>query len=259
MFEEVPRTRRGLAGLAARHIVLGPFVIGGVLLAAVGGSVAVATTVITSSSTRSDLPPPARHPAAVPSSSAHRPATAHHRAPTTEPSGSQPVAAPAGPARPTSQSSAPSSASSAAASTAPTSNAIPPASPSLSADGPAGNAIIHVTGFDQAGRRMRFQFAEVSYGTGPGGSNVYQVTATREYSATLAGDLTITSGGVLCPPAGSSCSTDQLIAAAGDGFFAIAAIDPSDQLHSIIEVDNVESSFAPAVTPSLPSPSPTGP
>jgi hypothetical protein len=264
MFEEVPRTRRGLAGLAARHIVLGPFLIGGMLLAAVGGSVAVAATVITSSSTRSDVPPPVRHPVAVTSSTAHRPASAHPRPATTDPSGSNPVAAPASPAELSSQPPAAGPASSEPASSKPpsavsASSAAAQASPSLSPSGPAGNAIIHVTGFDQDGQRMRFQFAEVSYGTGPGGSDVYQVSTVRGYSATLADDLTITSGGLICPPAGSSCSIDQLIAAAGTGFYAIAAIDPADQVHSIIEVDNVDSSFGPAVAPTLPSASPTGP
>jgi hypothetical protein len=258
MFEEVPRTRRGLAGLAARHIVLGPFLIVGVLLAAVGGSVAVAATVITSSATRSDVPPPARHPVAVASSSTHRPASAHPRPATTDPSSSNPVAAPANPVESSSRPPAASSTSSEPAGSTPASSAVPQASPSLSPSGPAGNAIIHVTGFDPSGKRMHFQFAEVSYGTGPGGSDVYQVSTTRQYSATLADDLTITSGGLICPPAGSSCSTDQLIAAADTGFFAIAAIDPADQLHSIIEVDNVDTSFGPAVGPSLPTASPTG-
>jgi hypothetical protein len=256
MFEEVPRTRRGLAGLTARHIVLGPFLIGGVLLAAVGGSVAVAATVITSSSARSDVPPPVRHPAAVATSSAHRPAASHHRSAAASPSSSHPAAIPATPALPASQPPAPSSAS-IEPSTAPASSAAPQASPSPSLSGPAGNALIHVSGFDQAAQRVRFQFAVVSRGTGPGGSDVYEVSPGREYSAALADDLTITSAGQLCPPAGSRCSTEQLIAAAGTGFFAIAAIDPADQLHAIIEVDNVDTSFAPAVAPS-PSASPTG-
>lgn len=59
MFEEVPPRRRGIAGMTARRVVLGPFVVGGgVLLAAIGGSVAVAATVITASTLRlSDVPP----------------------------------------------------------------------------------------------------------------------------------------------------------------------------------------------------------
>jgi hypothetical protein len=262
MFEEVPRTRRGLAGLTARHIVFGPFLIGGVLLAAVGGSVAVAATVITSSSTRSDVPPPVRHPVAVATSSAHRPASGHHRStsanPSDQSSSSHPAAVPARPAEPANQPPAPaSSASGGPVSTAAASSAAPQASPSPSPSGPAGNALIHVSGVDPATKRVRFQFAVVSRGTGPGGSDVYQVSPGPEYSAALADDVTITSAGQLCPPAGSRCSTDQLIAAAGTGFFAIAAIDPADLLHSIIEVDNVETSFAPAVVPS-PSASPTG-
>ena len=82
MFEEVPRTRRGLVAylgvsqLTTRRIVLGPFVIGGgVVLAAIGGSVAVAATVFTASTIRaSDVPPHPHQPIVVAAPPDHQPA-----------------------------------------------------------------------------------------------------------------------------------------------------------------------------------------
>jgi hypothetical protein len=263
MFEEVPRTRRGLARLAARHVVLGPFVIGGgVLLAAVGGSVAVATTVITASSIRAnDVPPHAvQHPAVVATpartAAAHRSPTAGSDDRSTGAGDSRPplVSSPAGPLV------VPPSAAGTAVASQPgaelSGSGRPTAAPSASSSGPAGNALIYVTGY--TGQRLQFEYAVVSPGAGPNGSDLYQVTTTRHYSATLASDLTVTSGGQLCPPAGSRCSVDQLTAAAAAGFYAIAAIDPADQLHSIIEVDNAaaNSGFAPQAT-ATPSPQAT--
>lgn len=271
MFEEVPRARRGLARLTARHVVLGPFVVGGgVLLAAIGGGVAVAATMITASTIRaSDVPPrPAPHPV-VTASSHHAPA---HRAATASPSGHRAGTGTAG-ARPstigpaTSQPPAAPSSSRLAASVPaarPSSDpyASGPASagPSGTAAKPAGNALIYVTGYDQAGQRLQFEYAVDSPGAGPGGSDLYRVESTRQYSAGFAADLTITSGGQLCPPAGSRCSLDQLIAGAGAGFYAIAAIDPADQLHSVIEVDNAASGFGAASTaPASTAPASTAP
>ncbi len=268
MFEEVPRTRRGLAGLTTRRVVLGPFVIGGgVLLAAVGGSVAVAATVITASTIHaSDVPPsPAPRPTvAAVSPSAHRPV--HHQPTTSSPAGrpsSRPSRITA--AEPPLTSNSPSKALPASPSPATSTAGTPStsrsvASPSETSSGPAGNAVIFVSGYEPAGQRLLFEFAVVNPGAGPGGSDTYRVDSPRQYSAVLASDLTVTSGGQLCPPAGSRCTSDQLIAAAGTGFFAIAAIDPTDQVHSIIEVDNVGSSFAPAPSPvATPTPSPSGP
>jgi hypothetical protein len=280
MFEEVPRTRRGLARLTARHVVLGPFVIGGgVLLAAVGGSVAVATTVITASSIRaSDVPPHAQHPAVVvaPSSPSHRPPAADQSdrppgsAVSRPPAASSPASRPVLPGSPAA--SLAGSAGTGQPSTGPLGSGQlgpgqlgsgqPSGSPSASTSGPAGNALIFVTGYD--GQRLHFEYAVVSPGAGPNGSDLYQVDSPHKYSATLASDLTVTSGGQLCPPAGSRCSIDQLTAAAGTGFFAVAAIDPADQLHSILEVDNAgpgagsSSGFAPQATATgTPSPGPT--
>jgi len=268
MFEEVPRTRRGLARLTARHVVLGPFVIGGgVLLAAVGGSVAVATTVITASSIRaSDVPPHAqRHPAAVvvPSSPSHRQPAADPSDRPAGPTGSRqpavssPAGLPGSPGASTHASAGTGQPGTGSAGPGQPGSGLPGASPSASTSGPAGNALIFVTGYD--GQRLHFEYAMVSTGAGPGGSDLYQVASPHKYSATLATDLTITSAGQLCPPAGSRCSIDQLTAAAGPGFFAIAAIDPADQLHSILEVDNAGSGagFAPQAS-ATPSPSPTG-
>jgi hypothetical protein len=279
MFEEVPRTRRGLARLTARHYVLGPFVIGGgVLLAAVGGSVAVATTVITASSIRiSDVPPHPKQPPAV-SATAH-PAPPHQQradhpagsattdSPSAVPPARRPAATPSSHSALTSAAPASSTGQSGAApyssgqySSGQHGSGQPSASPSGSSSGPAGNALIYVTGYDPAVHRLRFQFAVDSPGAGPGGSDLYRVDSAQQYSATLATDLTITSGSRLCPPAGNRCSVDQLAAAAGTGFFAIAAIDPADQLHSVIEVDNAAAGsssgtgFAPQAT-ATPSPS----
>lgn len=272
MFEEVPRTRRGLAGLTTRRVVLGPFVIGGgVLLAAVGGSVAVAATVITASTIHaSDVPPrPAPQPiVAAASSASHRPA--HHQ-PAASSSANQPSSPPSGPSRitatkppvtssPSQPVAVPASPSSTANTPSAHSTSRPAASPSQTSSGPTGNAVIFVSGYDRANQRLLFEFAVVNPGAGPNGSDTYRVDSPRQYSAGLASDLTVTSGGQLCPPAGSRCTPAQLIAGAGTGFFAIAAIDPADQLHSIIEVDNVGSSFAPGPSPSAtPTASPTGP
>jgi hypothetical protein len=266
MFEEVPRTRRGLARLTARHVVLGPFVIGGgVLLAAIGGSVAVATTVLTATSIRAnDVPPHAvQHPVVVASpgrtAPAHQPPAAGSDDRTAGPTHSRSVAgAPASqPLVPGSPSASP-TAVPGQPGTEPSGSGRPTADPSASTSGPVGNALIYVIGY--ADQRLQFEYAVVSPGAGPNGSDLYQVDSPRHYSATLATDLTVTSGGQLCPPAGSRCSLDQLTEAAGAGFYAIAAIDPADQLHSILEVDNAgaSSGFAPQSTATgTPSPSPT--
>jgi hypothetical protein len=271
MFEEVPRARRGLAGLTARRVVLGPFVIGGgMLLAAVGGSVAVAATVITASSIHANDVPPrpaAPHPAVAASTGHHTAAAARHQpvvaAPTVRSTSSLPATSPVpSVSRPASVPPAVvPSPTGPVSSTAPSAKStLPTGSPSASSSGPVGNALIYLTGYDSTTQRVLFEFAVVDHGSGPNGSDVYRVESTRGYSATLAADLTVTSGGQLCPPAGNRCSTDQLIAAAGAGFFAIAAIDPAEQLHSIVEVDNVGTSFAPVSgPPATPSSSPTNP
>jgi hypothetical protein len=274
MFEEVPRERRGLAvlggisTLTARRVVLGPFVIGGgVLLAFIGGSVAVAATVFTASTIRaSDVPPRPGQLAAVPapgSSSAHpHPAatTAVHSfvplstaiGPSTAPVATAPAATQASTA-PSAALPGPVRTAVGSGSASAVSSAQVPlfASPS-STPSPAGNALIYIRGWDSTSHRLDFQFAAVSKGTGPGGSDVYSVESATQYTAGLASDLSITSGGSICPPAGNKCTVAQLSDAAVAGFYAVVAIDPSDELHSIIEVDNVT-----AYAPSPPPPSPS--
>jgi hypothetical protein len=271
--------------LSAVRVVLGPFVIGGgMLLATIGGSVAVAATMITASTiATSDVParhgqlpvstgsssrPAAGKPAGMPinkpgalaSGKAGRPATLSSQRPATAPI--TPLPAPGWTGPPIARSAA--AASSAAATS----------SPSPSGSGPAGNALIYVIGYNQATDRLVFQFADLRRGTGPGGSDLYLVSGPARYSAGIAQGISITSAGQLCPPAGSRCTVGQLIAAASDGFFASAAIDPAAQLDSITELDSASASAqadpssgppaaAPTIRPSptsvfsTPSPSPT--
>ncbi|MGI8665973.1 MAG: hypothetical protein ACR2N4_08075 [Jatrophihabitans sp.] len=160
---------------------------------------------------------------------------------------SEPAASPArssSTGRSANPSSVPTSSSSTAAASATRSSA--PATP-------AGNAVIYVTGYDQATARLQYEFATVQPGAGPGGSDLYSVSSPAQFSARIAVDVTITSGGQLCPPASSSCSIDQLIAAASAGFYATAAIDQAGQLDSVIEVDNLSASpqLGPSPGPSL--------
>lgn len=274
MFEEVPRTRRGLAAylgisrLTARRIVLGPFVVGGgLVLAAVGGSVAVAATVFTASTIRANDLPPRPHPVPlVASASASKPS--HHPtrpSPSARPSATTASAAPV-------PSNAPASSSSQASSHAPTATdsapstvtsgslttsstpAPPSSSPGPTAtSSPAGNALVYVSGWDDNRKQLMFEFAAVSKGTGPQHSDVYSIASPKQYTATLASDIHIISGGQLCPPAGSSCTVDQLIAGTATGFYAEVGVDPSSAVHSVTERDNI-SMAAPPVTP---SPTPT--
>jgi hypothetical protein len=264
MFEEVPRQRRGLAGLPARRIVLGPFVIGGgVLLAALGGSVAVAATVITASTIAiNDVP--SRQPAA-----AQQASLSQHPASPGPPAKSARTAAHA-PARSTGAAEPPrwrhpvillpSALSSGSIASEPASAVAPPVtlvpvvppqagSPSPHRSGPAGNALIYLIGYDQATGRLIFQFAGVQRGAGPGGSDLYSVSSPDRFTAGIGAGITITSGGQLCPPAGSSCSVGQLIAGAARGVFANAAIDAAANLASVIEVDNQNSSAQPNPSP----------
>ncbi|HEX2902243.1 MAG TPA: hypothetical protein VHO01_02195 [Jatrophihabitans sp.] len=272
MFEEVPRARRGLAAylgvsrLTARRIVLGPFVVGGgVALAAVGGSVAVAATaVFTASSIRaSDLPPhPHPQPPVVAASPARfgavpQAARTLAAAPAPAPATSSTAASSARPSS-TPQPSAQASRSTAAApahSTEPrasaTSAATSTPSPSSTAS-PDGNATVYVSGWNAQTKQLVYEFASVSIGTGPQHSDVYSVTSDRQYTAGLAADVRVVSGGRLCPPAGSSCTVDQLIAGAVQGFYAELAIGPSGVVHQVLERDNANQ-----YAPSLPQPSPS--
>ena len=297
MFEEVPPRRRGIAGVTARRVVLGPFVVGGgVLLAAIGGSVAIAATVITASTIRlSDVPPPshltARATAAVttipvattPAAAAVRTAPAgiapesSHR---TALAGAQPLTAPAtDPSRPQSSSlgvtpsatGAPPTESrrrpvrAPAATTDPRSSAVlasaTPSTTSASASPvlpppvtrPEGNALVYVSGYHAATRRIRYEFADVS--TASDGSTRYRVSSPQRFSARIAAAVVVISGGTICPPADSRCTPAQLIAASVRGFFAEVAIDSSGQLQAVIERDSTATPVAPQRSGAPPSPS----
>jgi hypothetical protein len=271
MFEEVPREPRGVARLLlVRRVVLGPFVLGGgMLAAALCGSVAVAAaaTVITASAITSDDDLPARPGHAVtPSASQHESVSAR-RAPAVgspaRPAAGRPAAtAPAagavaslgtatGAARPdpsgapglpsaSRQSSTAAAVPGAATHTSHAPVPAPPAGspapePAPSASGPLGNALIHVSGYDPASGRVAYQFATVNPDSGAGGER-YLISGTETFTVPLAPSITITSGGGICLPAGSSCAPDQLIRAADSGFFAEAAIDADGVLRSVVEV-----------------------
>jgi len=284
MFEEVPRERRGLARLVpVRRVALGPFVLGGgMLLATLGGSVAVAAaaaTMITASAIGfKDVPADPGH--AVSSAvgtqqalSARRPPAHHQAVMPTAPGRSTPAhrnGAAAVPSMPPHLAALPSSAGAAPPPPARTGAAVPPARstspsavPSTSADQPSqtpvpsssdplGNAVIHVSGYRPASNRLAYQFASVRPGAGIGGGDLYQVLAPDTFTASLAPSATITSGGGICAPAGSACTVDQVIQAADSGFYALAAIDAQGELRSLIEVG-----YQP-VTPKLtPAPSTT--
>ena len=277
MFEEVPRERRGVARLLpVRRVVLGPFVLGGgMLLAALGGSVAVAAaaTMITASAIGSDeAPDRPGHPVASSASSTKqavsaRQSPARHRSARPASTGRPPAPRQTGtPAVPTGAGVVGVAGSTSASEVtspvrtptvaAPTRTAGPTAPPSGSAGGsaptpapssgaPLGNAVLHVSGYDLASQRLVYQFASAQ--PGADGVDVYQVSGPETFTAALAPSITITSGGSLCPPAGSACSVDELIRAAGSGFFAVAAIDVRGEIRSLIEVGGP--SAAPKLTP----------
>lgn len=294
MFEEVPRERRGVSRwllahsvgfgqfrfattvprpvvlrplvtrpLVLRPLAVGPFVLGGgMLIAAVGGSVAVAAaaTVLTASAINSagDVPPP--HPVSVsgPVRVVHPAPTHAAPAPDRQPSASRPATAgsahrvagapgssgagraggvavvpSARPAvsavsAPASSVPAPSATGSPAAPVVP--SASTSAAPAASSSGPLGNALVHVSGYDQATGRLAYQFAV------DGADGQYAIGSRQTFGAVLAPTASIVSGGTLCPPAGSRCTPDELAAASGAGFFAALAVDASGTVRSVVEV-----------------------
>ncbi len=294
MFEEIPGSRRGLARLVpVRRVVLGPFVLGsGMLLAAVGGSVAVAATVITASTIVSkDVPPHPGYPAPASSStryvSAARSALTHRTLP--KPAASRaPVqrssavpAAAAGPAQLSSAtavttatatgtvgaapvtadtiaqpagSSAPVGPVTVPAQRRPATMSSPAAAPSASVGGPVGNALVYFTGYDRVRGRIDYRFATRTSQPGAGGGYLYQVSGPQTYTATLAGAIVVTSGGTICSPAASSCTVDQLTSAADSGFFAEVAIDAAGRLRSVVEVGGQAAAARLAPTPSTSAP-----
>lgn len=280
MFEEVPCERHGLARLLpVRHVVLGPFVLGGgMLVAALGGSVAVAAaaTMITASAIGSDNDLPARPGHVVPPSTSSEESVSARRSPvrlparpvasqrfTTSPAagvtthngvaGGGGGAGGAGIAGGPSMSSV-ASPSSAAGSGAAERTAAPytaAGSPTPSASGPLGNAVIRVSGYDQASGRLVYQFATVRPRAGADGRDQYLVSDRQSFSAPLAPSVTITSGGGICPPAGSACTPDQVIRAAESGFFAVVAIDTAGVLRSITEVGGEPATVQLSPVPSI--------
>lgn len=286
MFEEVPRERRGVARLLpVQRVVLGPFVLGGgMLVAALGGSVAVAAaaTMITASAIGSGNDLPARPGYVVaPSTSSDGSVSARRRQarplparpghavrPTAPPTAGVPTsqgAAGLGAAGGSAAGGSPGGGAPSLSSVAPPSSttaagpgagrrtpapSTPAGSPTPSAGGPLGNAVIHVSGYDQARSRLLYQFATVRPHAGIDGGDLYLISGRQGYSAALAPSITITSGGGICPPAGSTCTLDQVIQAADSGFFAQVAIDAQGVLRSIIEVGNESATAKSSPAPS---------
>jgi hypothetical protein len=275
MFEEVPPVRRGLAGLRFRRVAFGPFAIGGGLaLVAIGGSVAVAATVATVFTAtsigsphagNSDVPAHPK-PVVAPTRTSTVGSTGSFEVANSSSAGSVIAKAPPAATPPYGPVSLPSGAPSwtapvrivPPATSVPTAGSYSP-TPARTSSGPAGNALVYITGYSRGDRQLVFQYATQESGR-------YQVSSPTHYHAGLASGLSITSGGTLCPPAGSSCSVAQLIAAAPGGFFAQVARDPAAEFESIIEVDNAGDQAVPSPSPSrddqgfapTASPSPSG-
>lgn len=246
--------------LSARRVVLGPFVIGGGLaLALLSGSVAVAATVITASAVGFHDLAPHPHPS-VPAALGPPPAVTTGARPPAAPTVAAPrppatgpdAVPPAGAAPTPSATSRPSRSGSAA----PTGTAAPSSAPQSSVArpvaSPAGNALIWVAGYDQAG----VIFGYAADAGAAAGAHRYFVSSPVRYHAELAQGVTITSGGTICPPAGTVCNSGQLIAAADTGFYAEVAIDSDGRLASVSERDNTHS-FGPRPSGSTTVPAPT--
>ncbi|MEO6504157.1 MAG: hypothetical protein ABIQ09_19900 [Jatrophihabitantaceae bacterium] len=258
MFEEVPRERRGLARLLpVQRVVLGPFVLGGGMLVAVlGGSVAVAAaaTVLTASAIGSSDLPARPGPVMAPSTSSETPVSARQsparhlpaRPATSQQSAPPPAtAAYLGAAGDSGATGAPEATSAArpssSAATGPAvGNTAAPSTPSPASTppvtGPRGNAVIHVNGYDHASGRLAYQFATRKPHGGAAGRDLYLISGKQTFTAALDPAATVISGGSICPPAGNACTPDQVISAADYGFFAEVAIDAAGVLRSIIEV-----------------------
>lgn len=256
MFEEVPRPNRGPLWLSARRVVLGPFVIGGGLaLALLGGSVAVAATVITASTVGLHDLAPHPHPSLpvaagpAPLSTSSRP-VAPRSSPTSHPVSSRPDPSSAAVAAPPTSVAAPAPSPSSAA-TGTSRPSTPGTSSAAASPSPAGNALIYVAGYDRSG--VLFGYATDAGATG--GVHRYAVSSAARYHAELAQGATITSGGTICPPAGTVCTAGQLIAAADTGFYAEVAIDSDGRLAAVTERDSGHA-FGPRPTPSTSAPAP---
>ena len=263
MFEEVPRGRRGLAAylgvgqLTARRIVLGPFVI--------GGGVCWPRSAARSRSRPPSSPPPPSAPATCrrtrTQSGGHRggvhgqPAAGSSRTGRT----ARPAPVASGHRRPRSRRSAP-----ALAPAMPTVHrcrwlrsrrAQRPRRHRLH----CGRTVAEPGRLDQhrfgrrqhqrtpepgrqrhrlrqrLGRRQQAAGASSSprSARAPGRSTATSIRSPRPNSTPprLAADLHVISGGQLCPPAGSSCTVDQLIAGTGRVSSPMLAIDPAAAVH----------------------------
>ena len=275
MFEEVPCERRRRSRVTATRVALGPFVVGGgVLLATLGGSVALAATVITAGTiaVHDGTVAARRTPIIRPSVTAAAAAVARRSggpgrggsARSAWPSltstsgltrpGPGPDTGPGPAPLPTVSVALGSMAGSASGSAA---TALPDSPPPTGAPaGPSGNALVFVTGYDRLSDRLTYRYATVSDGSGPANSDVYRVAGPTVYFAGLAPEILIRSGGGICQPAGGECTPSQLVTAAPSGFFAEIAVDPTGLLHSVIERDNAQSGSGPAPS-ATPSPSPS--
>ncbi|MGX7680909.1 hypothetical protein ACSMXN_18640 [Jatrophihabitans sp. DSM 45814] len=237
-------------------MVLGPFVIGGgVVLATLSGSVAVAAATVITASTIGlpDLGPShgSSHVVAVHTSTKGSNAPG---APTTGTSAKGQDQSASAAAQASFVASPPWSSSAAAnlaygqVSSAPAASLPTPhgpantgtgrPAPSESAEGPAGNAIVFIDGYNGAHATVSFEYATIRPGAGRDGQDLYLVESKRTYSAGLAPDISIVSGSTICPPAGSLCTPAELVAASTTGFFAEVGIDAGGVLRSVIERDN---------------------
>lgn len=256
----------GPLGPARRRVAVGPFVVGGgVALAALSGSVALAATLITASTIHivTSSPSHSRHVLAASTAPANRAdgrtiesgaangarqqvrtGAGSGAGPTTLPSshstGQHRSNAPIAPFAPTQPAGRPQSDAQASS---------PVAAPSTS--GPAGNAVIFLDGYEPASSSLLFRYATVTTGAGPDGSDVYSDgSSTKQYRTQLANGASIVSGSTMCPPAGNRCSPSQLFSAASAGMYAEVAIDPRGQLESVLERDNVPGNRSAAPAPS---------
>jgi hypothetical protein len=110
---------------------------------------------------------------------------------------------------------------------------------------------VYVVGYSDPD--VLYRFATVRHD--PDGQDKYTISGSMTYRAPLAPTATITSGLTLCPPSGSPCTVEDLIAASVDGFYAEFAIDNGGVVLAVSEKDTngpdgngSTDSNAPAVT-----------
>jgi hypothetical protein len=284
MFEEIPRPRRGVARLTGRRYLLSPHGLGAgiaLTLVVVGTSVLLAATVITvglagdggasgtlnnhrnsprdaASGSNGLISPASATEYALPASSGRS------AAPGSDPGSSTASQAPGWFAGQAGSSFAaggsatmPGSASRSAGSSriwaqAAGSSSGPVGAPSASGTtDDEGNALVYVLGYSDPD--VLYRYAAVRQD--PDGQDNYTISGSMIYRAPLAPSATITSGSTLCPPSGSACTVEDLIAASVDGFYAEFAIDTDGVVRAVSEKDRdgpnsngSTDSDAPAVT-----------